>query len=144
MHGYINFTIGKCTVLVFYLSTPVISVGVLILLKLKSTFKCTWPYVWGHATNLAWATQQCSMASTMVLHGATPKIPGMCEVINGLYCTTILNTNITQRNLSYPDSQLTKLQKCSIRAVTVLLGYLNNTDILKMFFKVNLYTVPEI
>ena len=63
MHGCINFAIGKCTVLlpkyfqyvlVLYLSTVVISIGVLVLHKLKSTctlliylstFKCTWPHV---------------------------------------------------------------------------------------------------
>ena len=41
----------------------------------------------GQATNLAWATQQCSVASTMVLRGTKPKMPRMCEVINGLYCS---------------------------------------------------------
>ena len=66
MHGCINFAIGKCMyctftlpkyfqyVLVLYLSTVVISIGVLVLHKLKSTctlliylstFKCTWPHV---------------------------------------------------------------------------------------------------
>ena len=40
----------------------------------------------GHATNLAWAMQQCSMASTVVLRGTTPKMPHVCEAINGLCC----------------------------------------------------------
>jgi len=40
-----------------------------------------------HAANLAWATVHYCVANAFVMCGTTQKMPRVCEVISGLYCT---------------------------------------------------------
>jgi len=40
-----------------------------------------------HAIELAWPTLQSCVASIIIKHGTTQKMPRVCEVISGLYCT---------------------------------------------------------